>query len=281
MPRTVDLDGLTFHPDFTEPRTAGILQSSQGVHFHYDLGTLAILSSFFRDLPDLPLPDGEDPSAPRVIPLPSATTDALALALNLISDALSVREAHKRRKTELDWPRRPTLDSLIAITKAYDLPLVADTFLARSARQVKTGEPSLCYERLAFAAATESPYLRQAAHATMFRRWRHAGDWSRNILKRHPEGMIAYLQFQSVLGHCVLGWSVDLQKATVKLLFECDAEDPARPNSKAVRDLIREIDTVQPQEIFDKRHPLPATADRKLQKLAREQLVVLKVTLEL
>ncbi|WOO83096.1 uncharacterized protein LOC62_04G006577 [Vanrija pseudolonga] len=131
-------DELTFHPDFTTSVDGVILQSDDGTSFQFDLDMLCICSSFFRDLRDMPLNSSQ--AGVKVIPLPSATTPGLALTLNLVRGHILPSQ-----RPPTPWPSNDTIDNLLDIVSAYDLPLAVDAFLVRTKRAVSRQQ---CCQRL-------------------------------------------------------------------------------------------------------------------------------------
>ncbi|MDN8910344.1 hypothetical protein Q0O53_13930, partial [Staphylococcus aureus] len=77
--------------------------------FYFPLALLTPVSTFFEDIATLPTPPGDN-----IIPLYSARSDALALALKLVAAAhFSPSPPH------LPWPSRQTLKHLSIIVDAY------------------------------------------------------------------------------------------------------------------------------------------------------------------
>ncbi|KAL1407237.1 hypothetical protein Q8F55_006654 [Vanrija albida] len=181
------VNGLLFHCDFSSPTTADIFQSEDGVHFFFSLPLLATLSSFFKDLADLPQPLGRDGS-PTVIPLLSATEEALALALGLVREALNPRLSSAQEL--LPSYSRKTLEGLIDIVNAYDLPLVSEKFLERSAMaMMKQPTPLAIWGRVIVAAATGSPKLATVARATILAPLNMQDEWTRSTMRRYPSAL--------------------------------------------------------------------------------------------
>ncbi|WOO83097.1 uncharacterized protein LOC62_04G006578 [Vanrija pseudolonga] len=112
---------LKFHPDFTPPVNSIILQANDDTCFWFDFDMLKSCSSFFRDLGEMPLHTSaeEDNAKDKVIPLPTATGDGLALALNLV-------RGHKQpfQRSPIPWPSSDTIDNLVEICRAYDMPML-------------------------------------------------------------------------------------------------------------------------------------------------------------
>lgn len=115
---------LTFHPDFHEPSTATIFQSSDGVCFRFDINRLANVSTFFADLNDVGGLVRDQDANNAVIPLPSASADTLNLTFQLLHHHLKTGY-----KTAIAFPSTTILDEFIDVVKAYDLGVAADQFV--------------------------------------------------------------------------------------------------------------------------------------------------------
>ncbi|WOO83099.1 uncharacterized protein LOC62_04G006580 [Vanrija pseudolonga] len=119
-----DAPKLKFHPDFLEPSTATIFQSSDGVCFRFDISRLAEVSTFFADLNDVGGLVHGHAANDTVIPLPSASAETLHLTFRLLHHHFKTGY-----KTAIDFPNHKILDEFIDVVKAYDLEVAADQFI--------------------------------------------------------------------------------------------------------------------------------------------------------
>ncbi|KAL1409250.1 hypothetical protein Q8F55_006083 [Vanrija albida] len=153
---TTTVDGLDFHADFSLPASATLFQSADGVYFRFQLALLAAFSPFFADLATLPT---ATTGAHEAIPLPSATAPALAVALHLIAGQLS-----PRAKMAVKWPDEATIEALVDVINAYDLPIVRELLVLRC-RDATTDNP---FEWLVLEACTQSPDTELGMKAAVF-----------------------------------------------------------------------------------------------------------------
>ena len=137
-----------FHPDFTKPETDVILESSEAILFHFPMPLLALVSSFFNGLADLPAPIKADapppvkrgrvtirnlsvnPSGVETLKLPLATGPALATTLHLIRTTTTGQPPKHIPKTAAE------VLGVLKIADAYDIPIVKlmlSRFVATSA----------------------------------------------------------------------------------------------------------------------------------------------------
>lgn len=196
-------------------RGATVLQSDDGTCFRFDMLTLAALSSFFRDLHEMAFAEPEPaldglaisrstsasgtstecevvPVLPSAIPLPSATTAGLVLALGIVRDIMNPsRRGIHADPAPLSWPTPELLDNIITIANAYDLPVVSDTLLARSRHATSAKH---CFERYVLAATTDAPpsLLEQAMRATLLHDVDLMGEWcTRTLVRYAPHALSA------------------------------------------------------------------------------------------
>lgn len=176
---TLIIDGVTFHRDFTEAHFPVMLEASDGTSFKFNIYTLASVSTFFADLLSLPVTDKAEV---RVIPLPSATKEGLALALNLLRDQTDINRYQVNAAQVFKWPPQAQLDGFLHVVKAYDLSVAAETLLMRSAgAHIVTKEQ--IFQRLVVAVKVNSPWLKRAEHYTLSHDLLAISDWARKHLE--------------------------------------------------------------------------------------------------
>ncbi|KAL1409243.1 hypothetical protein Q8F55_006076 [Vanrija albida] len=137
---------MHFHPEFDGPTSAAIFQSNEDVCFRFDLDRLASISTFFADLRDVGNLVPKDTSRDVVIPLPSASTESLRLAFQLVRMCLAIGP-----RSTITCPSNDVLDEFLDIVQAYDLGIAAAEFV----KGVTSPEDSRVAEaRLVVAAVT-------------------------------------------------------------------------------------------------------------------------------
>lgn len=172
-------DGLTYHPDFTSAHFPAILQVEDGTSFRFNIYTLAGVSTFFANLLSLPV---SDVTEPRLIPLPSATAEGLALALTLLLDQLGLSKSRQRRSSS--WPSRQCLEGFLDVVRAYDLSVAAEALLERSASS-KFPTKDQTFERLVVAVAVDSPWIEHTQLLTLAHDIDTMDDWAHEQLRLH------------------------------------------------------------------------------------------------
>lgn len=170
---------LLFHPDFAED-TGGLLvfQANDETCFRFSGDHLHLCSTFFRDLLELPLPDGANTL--HVIPLPSASADGLALTFHLLRDQVRPQD-----QKPLEWPSDAVLDNFLDIIKAYDLPAAAGAFILRTTTAMSSVQ---CYQRVVLASAAGlKHHLEGASKSVAFYGLDKITSWA----KGHLDGDLA------------------------------------------------------------------------------------------
>jgi hypothetical protein len=166
-----------FHPDLrTHPRRTSSSRATACAST--SLALLTPVSTFFEDIATLPTPPGDN-----IIPLYSARSDALALALKLVAAAhFSPSPPH------LPWPSRQTLKHLSIIVDAYDLPMIPEALIDATHLDPLVSA-SVCYERVIWAAAEDVPGLYTIIRHTALHRLQDQDKWIVNALSKFPYAM--------------------------------------------------------------------------------------------
>ncbi|WOO85080.1 uncharacterized protein LOC62_06G008580 [Vanrija pseudolonga] len=169
-----------FHPDFTHPPSTPILKSSDGVYFYFPLEMLIPVSTFFRDIATFPTPQGDN-----VIPLYSAHSEALSLALKLVA----ARHVGATTPPHLKWPSRETLKNLSVIIDAYDLPLVSEALITATLPPDPLTSAPVCYERVIWAAAEGVQGICTIARSTALHRLEDQEQTIVHALHQFPQAL--------------------------------------------------------------------------------------------
>ncbi|KAL1407236.1 hypothetical protein Q8F55_006653 [Vanrija albida] len=199
-----------FHRDFAHPPTPCILKSSDGTHFFFPLDDLAAVSPFFQTIATLPTPPGDN-----VIPLYSAQSDALALALQLVRWAVHPHRAAPA--PSLRWPSRHLLHDLSVIIDVYDLDIVADTLLAVTRPDDPLASPRVCYERVVWAATVGVKDLHTVARATALHRVEDQDKWVLDALSKLPDALHHIDSWRGALESVVQGCVAELRTVATQL----------------------------------------------------------------
>lgn len=229
MADTVEVDGVKYHRDFTKAHFPAILESDDGTSFQFNIYALAGVSTFFANIFSLPVAE----AGVRTIPLPSATTKGLALALKLLRDHNKVGT---HASQVLKWPNPDELKGFLDVVKAYDLGITAESLLKRSVHAtVYCSAQAL--GRLIVAIAIDSPWIEHALLLTLSHDVTTMDDWMAEKLREDgylEELHLLHLRWKSrmlelfkdgirsSIGHHakVDGWSGFIHELSVGLLDE-------------------------------------------------------------
>ncbi|WOO83103.1 uncharacterized protein LOC62_04G006584 [Vanrija pseudolonga] len=226
---TAEVDGVMYHRDFTKAHFPAILQSDDGTFFQFNIYALAGVSKFFANILDLPV----EQAGIRTIPLPSASTKGLALALKLLRDH---NDAGTNTVQVFNWPNHDELKGFLDVVMAYDLEIAAESLLKRSSTSTICTSAQ-AFGRLVLAITIQSRWIEHALLLTLSYDVTTMADWIEDKLREErylQELYILHLQWKSrmlevfkegimsSIGHHakVDGWTGFINELAVGLLDE-------------------------------------------------------------
>ena len=167
------LSSLPFDPSFQHrlPDDDVILQSEDGVHFHFNLATLSEYSPFFSSMASLPQPLATE-STPNesIIPLPAATSHALRFVLSILG-LLKGRSAMFPPPPEpRDKPLFALNADVLEVIERYEIPVIGT---------ITVYEVCVLFDQQPlhlFALAAAADYIELAKHASQMTVDLHMSD---------------------------------------------------------------------------------------------------------
>lgn len=180
----------TFHTDYDTPKSHNdaIFESSDGTRFYFPHPLLIQLSSFFRNLAELPSSFHLDTPLP-VYTLPSANSSGLAYTFDLI---LALMQGHHLPPFEV-----APFEDVLVIADAYDLPLVA-SWLASTSVTLSDKDPFIPYTITSITG--DQALADTAAKKALGRDVNRMPPWAMGALKRRaPFALLRLYEMQAQL----------------------------------------------------------------------------------